>query len=408
MSPDWPWLVVLALVVPPALGHLYHFVLIVNVGSGFGLREPLMDKVRALLFALLVISSALLLWMHLRAPWWSWGWPLWSYAVLCVVSGTLIWPLNSLLIITRRRPAGIEGSSVTLDLARQDGAAALIGAGRDSWLLRLPRNQSFQLQLREWDLAIPNLPDALEGLQILQISDLHIAPCFQRRFFEAVVDACHGWNADLVFMTGDLVEDDETFSWVEPLLSPLVARLGKFAILGNHDNEHQPQAIAGELGRAGFELLEGTWTTLDLEGATLAIGGTSAPWGPAFAASEVPPADFRILLSHSPDQFYKAQRWGIDLMLSGHNHGGQIRFPLVGPVFMPSRYSRRFDRGFFRQNGTLLYVNEGVGGKHPVRYGCPPEVSRLVLHAATGADGREGKAAPRALRIATERDWVKG
>ena len=101
----------------------------------------------------------------------------------------------------------------------------------------------------------------------------------------------------------------------------------------------------------------------------------------------MPPADFRILLSHSPDLFYKAQHWGVDLMLSGHNHGGQIRFPLFGPVFMPSRYSRRFDRGFFRQNGTLLHVSEGVGGKHPVRYGCPPEVSRLVLHAATGRHG---------------------
>ena len=383
MSPDWHWLVVLALVVPPALGHLYHFVLMINTGSGFGLREPVMDKVRDLLFALLAISSAVLLWMHLRAPWWSWGWPLWGYAALCVVSGMLIWPINSLLIIRRRRPAGIEGSSVTLDLARQIGPGALIGDGGDSWLLRLPRNESFQLQLREWDLAIPNLAEGLDGLQIVQISDLHIAPCFDRRFFEAVVDACRGWRADLVFMTGDLVEDDETICWVEPLLSRLEARLGKFAILGNHDNEHQPHAIAGELGRAGFEMLEGRWTTLDLEGTTLAIGGTSAPWGPAFVASDVPPADFRILLSHSPDLFYKAQRWGIDLMLSGHNHGGQIRFPFVGPVFMPSRYSRRFDRGFFRQNGTLLYVNEGVGGKHPVRYGCPPEVSRLVLHAAT-------------------------
>ena len=194
------------------------------------------------------------------------------------------------------------------------------------------------------------------------------------------------------------MEDDETISWVEPLLSPLAARLGKFAILGNHDNEHQPQAIAGELGRAGFEMLEGRWTTLDLEGTTLAIGGTSAPWGPAFAASDVPPADFRILLSHSPDLFYKAQRWGINLMLSGHNHGGQIRLPLVGPVFMPSRYSRRFDRGFFRQNGTLLYVNVGVGGKHPVRYGCPPEVSRLVLHAGAGGVGLEGKTAPNTKR----------
>ena len=95
----------------------------------------------------------------------------------------------------------------------------------------------------------------------MQISDLHIARCYERRFFEAVVDACLGWSADLVVMTGDLVEDDETIGWVEPLLSPLEARLGKFAILGNHDNEHQPRIIARELGRAGFELLEGRWTT---------------------------------------------------------------------------------------------------------------------------------------------------
>jgi uncharacterized protein len=408
MSLEWHWLAVLALVVPPALGHLYHFVLIINVGSSLGLREPLMDKMRSLLFAGLLISSALLLWMHLNAPWWSWGWPLWSYAVLCVVSGTLILPLNSQLIVRRRRPAGISGSSVTLDLAQQAGADALIGAGRDSWLLRLPRNQSFRLQFREWDLSIADLPEPLEGLRIVQISDLHFAPCFERRFFEAVVDACQGWSADLVVMTGDLVENDETVRWVEPLLSPLEARLGKFAILGNHDKEHQPRTIGLELECAGFEMLEGRWTTLDLEGAGLAIGGTSAPWGPALTAGDVPPADFRILLSHSPDLFYKAQRWGINLMLSGHNHGGQIRFPFVGPVFMPSRYSRRFDRGFFRQNGTLLYVNEGVGGKHPVRYGCPPEVSRLVLRAAPGPLGLHGKIAHRTAREAMERDWVKG
>ena len=73
----------------------------------------------------------------------------------------------------------------------------------------------------------------------------------------------------------------------------------------------------------------------------------------------MPPADFRILLSHSPDQFYRARNWGVDLMLSGHNHGGQIRLPALGPVFMPSIYSRRFDRGFFRSGSTLLYVSEG-------------------------------------------------
>lgn len=95
-------------------------------------------------------------------------------------------------------------------------------------------------------------------------------------------------------------------------------------------------------------------------------------------------------------------------MLSGHNHGGQIRLPFIGPVFMPSRYSRRFDRGFFRRNGTLMYVNEGIGGKHPVRYGCPPEVSRLVLHAGVGMGGEEDGAVPHAKRAGLERKWVKG
>ena len=244
MSFDWPWPVLLALVLPPALGHLYHFVVLVNCGSALGYREPLMDRMRETFLCGFLISSAFLFWMHLRTPWWTWSWPLWSYAALCAVSGTVIWPFNSWLIIRRRRPSGIQGSSVTLDLAQQAGTTPLIGHGRGSWLLRLPRNESFQLQLREWDVAIPDLPQELEGLRIVQLSDLHIARCYERRFFEAVVDACLGWSVDLVVMTGDLVEDDETAGWVEPLLSPLEARLGKFAILGNHDNEHQPHIIA--------------------------------------------------------------------------------------------------------------------------------------------------------------------
>jgi len=407
MSPDWPWPVVVALVIPPALGHLYHFILLINVSSGLGLREPLMDRGRALLFAGLLISSILLLWMHVRAPWWTWSGTLWSYAVVCAVSGTIVWPFNSLLIARRRRPDGIAGRRETLDLAPTKRASAFIGSGRGSWLLRLPKNESLKLCLREWDLSITALPEPLEGLRIVQISDLHFAPCYNRRYFESVVDACRAWEADLVFVTGDLVDHDLAIAWIEPVLQPLEARLGKFAILGNHDKEHHPREIAGDLKRAGFEILEGRWTILDLEGTALAIGGTSAPWGPGFKAIDVPSADFHILLSHSPDLFYKAQGWGINLMLSGHNHGGQIRLPLCGPVFMPSRYSRRFDRGFFRQKGTLLYVSEGVGGKHPVRYGCPPEVTRFVLQTATGLRRLGGKTVPMRKGEALERDWVE-
>jgi uncharacterized protein len=408
MNPDWHWPVILVLAVPAALGHLYHFVLIINIGSGLGYSESHIHRVRNLVFAGLCASSAFLLWKHVHEPWWTWSWSFLSYAVLCTVSGTLVLPLTSIRIAWRRRPRGIAGSSQTLDLAHPDGMAALIGSGRRSWLLRLPRNESFSLCLRHWDLPVPNLPEPLDGFHVVQISDLHFAPCFERRYFESVVDACRDWRTDLIVITGDLVDHDDAIAWIEPILGPLEARLGKFAILGNHDEDHQPLMIVGELGRAGFETLEGRWTTVVVDDTVVAIGGTSAPWGPAFDRRNVPPADFRLLLSHSPDLFYRAQDWNVDLMLSGHNHGGQIRLPLVGPVFMPSRYSRRFDRGFFRQGQTLMYVSEGVAGKHPVRYGCPPEVTRFVLHATTGPLGLDRQTAQGRKHEAMERGWVQG
>ena len=99
----------------------------------------------------------------------------------------------------------------------------------------------------------------------------------------------------------------------------------------------------------------------------------------------MPGADFRILLSHSPDQFPRASGRGVDFVLAGHNHGGQIRLPVLGPILMPSRYSRHFDRGFFRANDSVLYVSQGIGGKHPIRFGSHPEITRFTLHAAVPA-----------------------
>jgi uncharacterized protein len=381
MNPDWHGPVSLALVLPAALGHLCHFVLIINIASGLGYRESIMDRVRFWLFAALWVSSGFLLWKHLRDPFWTWPWPLMGYASLCLFSGTLGWPLASLYLALRKPPAGIVGSSQTIDLASSSGTAALVGGGRHSWLLRLPGHVSFRLLRREWEVTVPSLPAALDGLQIVQLSDFHFAHCFERRFFELVADACRLWSADLLLVTGDIVEHDDTIDWIEPVLGRLEARLGKFAVLGNHDEQHQPRAVVRELTRAGFDVLEGRWATVTVPESSIAIGGTDFPWGPAINPLEIPPADLRILLSHSPDLFYKVQDWGVDLMFSGHNHGGQIRLPFVGPVFMPSRYSRRFDRGFFRAGRTLLYVNEGIAGKHPVRYGCHPEITRFVLTA---------------------------
>jgi uncharacterized protein len=398
MSPDGPaTALVLLAVVPAALGHLCHLVLAVNITSGMGQREVVLDRIRLLLFSLFWPSSALMLWAHLRTPWWDWHWPFLWYPALCTISGLVTWPASTLALATRRRPEGIARGESTrdLDLSHPGRREELIGDGAGAWLLRLPGNESFRLGLRDWDVGLPGLPEPLDGLRIVQLTDLHMAPCFRPAFFERVIAACRGWEADLVVVTGDVVEHDAAVDWIEPLLSSLEARLGKVAILGNHDEDHGPTEVVAALGRAGFETLEGRWTTVSADDVTIAIGGTSAPWGPDVDPEAMPPAEFRILLSHSPDRFYRAARWGIDLMLSGHNHGGQIRLPLVGAVFMPSVYSRRFDRGFFRRGRTLMYASDGVAGMHPIRYGCPPEVTRFVLHPAAVA-ALESELAPTA------------
>lgn len=372
----WPGLV--GAILLPAAGHLYHFILAVNVTSGMGFSEKTQGRIRLVLCAGLLGSAGYLLWSHLSDPWWNWEWPGKAYVLLCVVSGGIFWPLCSLSLETRRRPAGVSSRSERLDLAAEDGADSLIGAGKRTWLLRLPGNESLRLHRREYEVSLSGLPHELDGLSIVQLTDLHFAPVYDRSFFERVVEVCGQWRADLVLITGDLIDSDDVLSWIEPVLRPLDARLGKYVILGNHDAEHDVARIIAELERAGFKSLEGLWTTVPVRGRNIALGGTSQPWGPRIDP-EPPLADLRILMSHSPDLFYRARKWGVDLMLSGHNHGGQVRLPVVGPVFMPSVFSRRFDRGFFRSGPTLLYVSEGIGGKHPVRYGCPPEICRFVL-----------------------------
>jgi len=382
MSLEWTYVGAIGTIFLPALGHLYHFLLAVNVSSGWGMRETPLARLRTVLLAALLGTAAWLLYAHLRCPWWTWAWPLRAYPLLCLISGGIVLPLASLQLAMRRRPSGISGRHDLVDLSEPAGPHVLIGQGWKSWQLRLPGNEAFGLCRREWELDVSGLPPALDGLSIIQLSDLHFAPCYDRGYFERVVQACRDWTADLVVITGDLVEVQEAIAWIEPVLGPLESRLGKFAILGNHDAEHDRDEILEALTSAGFESVDGHWLTILDSGARLEIGGTSAPWGPSPDAPDPNMADFRLLLSHSPDQFYRACQWGVDLVLSGHNHGGQVRLPAVGPLFMPSRYSRRFDRGFFRSGRSLLYVSEGVAGQHPYRYGCPPEVCRFVLRSA--------------------------
>jgi uncharacterized protein len=379
------WLLLAAL----ALGHAGLVVLAVNTFHALGIEADDLEVVTLTALGLLGVATLAVGWSIAGTPWSSWPWPVRLYAIPCLATALVGLPAVTLARALRGRPAGIAGASREVDLAPASDGRGGVGTSRLAWLLRLPGNESLRLRRSEWRVELAGLPRSLEGLSIAHLTDLHFSRAYDRGYFEAVADAVAAGEPDLVAFTGDLVDDDAAIDWIVPVLSRVRGRLGQFAILGNHDRHHQPDRVARELERAGFAVLDGRWARLDVGGATLAVGGTSAPWGPALDPAAMPEADLRLLLCHSPDWFYRAEGWGIDLMLSGHNHGGQVRLPVVGPVLMPSRYSRRFDQGFFRRGRMVMYVGPGVGAKHPIRYGCPPEVSRLELCAAPVAE-RDG------------------
>ena len=121
-----------------------------------------------------------------------------------------------------------------------------------------------------------------------------------------------------------------------------------------------------------------TWQQIEVRGEPLVVIGHEGPWlRPEPDLSACPREPFRLCLSHTPDNIRWARRAGVDLMLSGHVHGGQVRFPLFGSVLVPSRYGRRYDCGVFDEPPTLLHVSRGLSGDHPLRYLCRPESHAL-------------------------------
>jgi predicted MPP superfamily phosphohydrolase len=302
-----------------------------------------------------------------------------TYALVCGLIGLVFLPIVTIRRLYRRPAALLSNHTTTIDVASRLGYKP-IGRGKYRILAHLPRNEVFQVDFAERTLVFPRLPAAWDGLTILHLSDLHLCGTPDRIFFQQVMDLCSAWEPDLVAITGDLVDSHHHHRWIVPILGHLRWRVAAFGILGNHDWRREPVLIRRRLRRAGIRVLANSWEQLEVRGEPLVVVGHEGPWfHPEPDLTGCPEEAFRLCLSHTPDNIRWARRHHVDLMLAGHNHGGQIRLPVIGSVFVPSRYGRHYDCGTFHEPPTLLHVSRGLAGKEPLRYNCRPEVAKLVL-----------------------------
>jgi len=270
------------------------------------------------------------------------------------------------------------------------GARGLgIGSKRDhDFLVRLPGNQMLQLDVAEKAVQVPRLAEALDRLAIVHLSDFHFTGRVGRAYFEEVVRLANQLDPDLVAITGDLVDNSECIDWIPDTLGKLTSRHGTCFILGNHDLYVDTDRLRRTLSEAGLVDLGGRWIEMRVRGQPVILAGNELPWIPPAADLEhAPPhapdgGPLRIVLAHTPDQLRWARARDVDLLLAGHTHGGQIRFPLVGPILSATRLGAGYSSGVFHVPPTILHVTRGVSGRFPVRLNCPPEIARLVLRTA--------------------------
>jgi hypothetical protein len=245
------------------------------------------------------------------------------------------------------------------------------------------------------DIALPRLPPNLDGLTIAHLSDFHFDPYFSVTPIEAAIRIVNDVKPDLVVLTGDFVTLPllqtratvmDAVRQAEPcadLLRQLHAPLGTWAVLGNHDVFTHPLHVDASLRESGIRVLRNRAAPLERGGSRIWLAGVDDVLAGGDdldrALRGIPSVEAVILLVHEPDFADRAANYSVDLQLSGHSHGGQVRFPFVGALYLP-QLARKYPLGL-REIGRLkLYTNPGVGTlRIPVRWNCPPEVTLIRL-----------------------------
>jgi predicted MPP superfamily phosphohydrolase len=372
------------------LGHGALWVGIINRWHGTGFSRLLVKSVTLVFYAALFGLPLLVARHWLRAEhgldWFGQAWPSLdaaaAYTAVCAAIGAIHLPLWAAGRL-RRPPATVKlrGERI-VDVCELVGRAPTTSP-RTRLFCCIPFNQLWQLSVPEYEVEISGLPASLDGLSICHVSDLHYSPRIDRAYFDEVVRLTNEMQPDLIALTGDVCDKARFIDWIPLTLGRMQARIAKLYVLGNHDlRTHDVARLRATLRKADFVDVGGRMETL--VGQPIVVAGNERPWfrEAAPVIDRLPVGAFKLLLSHSPDQFSWGREQGFDLMLAGHTHGGQIRFPLAGPVICPSWHGTKYAGGFFHSEATLMHVSRGTASLFPYRMNCRPELTKLVLRSA--------------------------
>jgi predicted MPP superfamily phosphohydrolase len=245
----------------------------------------------------------------------------------------------------------------------------------------------YWIQTKQVQLSSSRLPDTFSGLRIAQFSDVHLGNFYSLAQLSKAVSHINQLQPDLILFTGDLYDAQQGIASEEciPVLSELKATYGKWAVLGNHDYRSGAKKISSLLYKSGFTVLKNSNQQIEREGKLIHIIGLDdwlrgTPNLPK-AIKGLPPDDFTIALVHEPDFADVAANFPIDLQVSGHSHGGQVRIPGIGAV-MTTKKGRKYVQGLYKLQGSRLqvYANAGLGMTFlPIRFYCRPEVTLFTL-----------------------------
>jgi predicted MPP superfamily phosphohydrolase len=243
--------------------------------------------------------------------------------------------------------------------------------------------EPYMLTVERRAIALRRLPRTLDGFRIVHLSDIHHSPFTGSAQIKHAIETANSLEPDIIALTGDYVSHEH--GYIAPcaeLMGRLRARAGVYAVLGNHDHWTDAPLITDLFRLAGIRVLVNEGMRFEQNGAAFWLAGVDDTM---VGQEDLPLAlagsradEMKLLLAHNPVILRRAARAGVDLVLSGHTHGGQVAWRSERGA--SGRPRRRLLKGLGRQGNTQIYVTRGLGTVVlPIRYGCPPEVSLLEL-----------------------------